>query len=252
MNATIDALLESVTVKSPNAALFGHRLLSVWIAFLILLYAAGGVQADPPVSSGERPVGEARTPNLLGITGLLQMPTAYLERDRHVSFFLRCGDGTSGGAILGVANRVEIGVRGEKTGGRGGTFLTSAKVNLLPEQLILPAVSAGVVDAFGGDSPGVGGYVVASKYLIPYFLEALIGRSLALKVHVGYGGGVLRREPFAGAELFLTENLSGMAEVVGGQANLGVRYYQRGFAATVGLLGADRAVGSISFGMPLR
>lgn len=252
MIASSGLFLESVATKSPDPLLFWHHLPSVWIACLLTLLVAGGVRADPPSSNRERPVGEAHVPNILGVTGLIQLPSAYLERDRHISFFLHSSNGPIGGAILGVANRVEIGVREEKVRGRAGRFLTSAKISLLREQLILPAVSVGVVDAFGGDSPAAGGYVVVSKYVIPYFLDALIGRSFALKFHVGYGGGVLGRKPFAGAELFPTEHLSGMAEIVNGRANLGVRYFQRGFSATVGLLGADHTVGSISFGVPLR
>jgi hypothetical protein len=251
MKKITDLWMPSVTIGRSNRAAVRYRFSGIVGVLLTVQIGSGSVHAHPP--DDNPPVGEARVPGLFGATGLLQMPSAYVQRDTQVSFFLSAGDSSgSGGALFGLANRLEVGGRGEKTQGQSGQFLANAKLNLLPEELIRLALSVGVVDAFGGSATETGWYVVTSKYLIPYFLEALTGRSVPVKLHLGYGDGAFGRRLFVGGELFFNDRVAGMAEVVHGKANLGVRYYGRGFSGTAGLLGGDGIVLNVAYGITLR
>ena len=123
-----------------------------------------------------RPPSEERLPGLVTTDGLFRMPTAYLQRDGELTFFTAGDKNASGGLLAGLGQRLELGVSaGDLDRGRD-KFTGSAKVNLLPEALIAPAISAGVLDAFDATRDGRSGYVVVSKYVIPYFVEAVTGQ----------------------------------------------------------------------------
>jgi hypothetical protein len=227
--------------------------MTAWFTLALALATPVVAQTTPTA----RPPGEARVTNLLGATGLLQIPSAYLLRDRELSVFIDGDSGAvSGGAAVGVGHRFEVGLaalgaNNDLAGGARRT-LADAKLGLFKETLILPAVSVGVVDAFDRLHKDPGWYVVVSKYLIPYFVEAVTGHALALKLHLGFGAGIYENDVFAGAELFPVRNLSAMAEYAHGDWNIGGRLYSRRFQATVGLLDFRRVAGGIRYAVTLR
>ncbi len=192
-----------------------------------------------------RPAAEARLPGLESMTGLLRAPSAYVPGRREVTLLASGSHRTMAGALLGFDERGEIGINsgGENGGGTG----LNAKINLVPETLLLPAVSAGVLNAFGTSGANRSGYLVVSKYVIPYFVEALTGkRNLAVKLHAGYGGGLYRNQPFVGAEVWSGNGVAALGEVVAGRVNVGARYSHRGYGVTLGLLEGKRLGGSVS------
>jgi hypothetical protein len=221
-----------------------------WLALALTLApaASAGAQSGP----APRPAGEDRVPNFLGATGLLLVPSADLQRDRQLSAHVAGTSGIVGGGILvGVRNRLEIGVTGvdadeEFAGGHHGT-LANAKLNLFRETLKLPAVSVGVIDAFDALDRNPGWYVVASKYVIRYFVQGITGQDIALKLHLGYGGGIYDKELFTGAELFFRGHLAGLAEYANGEVNLGGRYHARHWAATIAVFDLEHLGGGIVY-----
>lgn len=207
-----------------------------------------------------RPVAEmaARVPNLVGTTGLLLAPSAYVPRNSQIIGALGGAANRSGFAagslVLGLGNRAEIGLVALDPDGAKTRLRANTKVNLVPETLLSPAVSVGVVDAFGAANEGRAGvYLVASKYVVRYFVQGLTGVPLALKVHAGWGGGEFGNAPFAGVELFPGGGrVSALAEVVHGDVNVGARLHAGNFSATVGWLDFRRAAGSVSYAVALR
>jgi hypothetical protein len=226
-----------------------------WLALALTLALAARVSAQ--TGGVPRPTGEARVPNFLGATGLLLVPSAYLQKDRQLSAHVGgTSDFLGGGAVLGFANRLEIGVAGVDAdagvaGGESG-ILANAKLGVLQETLTMPALSVGVIDAFDALDRDASWYVVASKYVIGYFVQGLTGQQIAAKLHLGYGGGLYDQEIFAGAELFLRGPLSGMAEVANGEVNLGGRYHARHWTATVALFDFDQIGGEVVYTMAFR
>jgi hypothetical protein len=206
------------------------------------------------VQSLSRPAGEARVPDFDGAAGLLRAPSAYVQSDGQISAFLtQTSHSTYAGAVAGLFNRVELGVASRPFDGGDRQAVGIAKLNLMKEQLLTPAISVGVVDAFSSASGRRSVYVVASKYVIPYFVEAVTGRKeLALKLHAGYGDGLFHRRVFGGVEVVGSGGLSAIGEVVGGRADAGVRYAHAGFAATVGWMDMRDAAGSISYSVRLK
>jgi hypothetical protein len=198
-----------------------------------------------------RPADEARVPNLVGATGLLRIPSAYVQSEGALSIgFSAMSHETSAGALAGVGNRLELGAFGQGQGSEGTRFVGSAKLNLAPEQLTIPAVSVGLIDPFGSGKTGPSGYIIASKDIIPYFMEATTGaQRVAIKLHVGFGGGLYHRELFAGAEIVGSEGASLIGEIVAGRPSIGARYAQKGFTATVGWIDLKTAGASISYAL---
>jgi hypothetical protein len=222
--------------------------------------AGGALGVSAELDAGDssaRPVEESRIPNFLGATGLLLTPSAYLQRDRQVSAFGAANADFSGGGLLfGIGNRLEAGamvVDADRSFARGGTHvLASAKLNLLRETLLWPALSGGVTDAADELGFGPGWYVVGSKTLPRSFLQALTGQDIALKVHLGYGGGLYDKKAFAGLELFPPGSVSGLAEVARGRVNLGARYSRSGWSVTAALFGLRDPGGTISYSRSFR
>ena len=231
------------------------------IAVLVVLAAFArpvGAQAS------YRPAAEEdRAPNLVGVTGLLLAPSAYVVRDRQIAGALSGAAKSSGGftaatLTLGLGNRAEIGLTALDPDGGAARLRMSAKLNLLPETLLLPALSVGLVDAFDTGQAahvegGAGVYVVASKYLVRYFVQGVTGVPLALKIHAGLGGGAFGNAPFAGVEAFPGDGrIAALAELVHGDMNLGARLHAGNFSATVGWLDFRRIGGSVTYSVPLR
>jgi hypothetical protein len=221
----------------------------VWLHLLVLVLAGPSVARAGPAS---RPAAENRVPNLLGPTGLLLIPSAYVQRDRQISAFVAGSSKVvAGGVVAGIGNRFELsaaGVNAEDHFANGSSgVLVNAKLGLVQETLTLPAVSVGVVDASGTLDPHLGWYVVASKYLIPYFVQGLSGQNLALKLHLGLGGGIYDDQLFVGTELFFRAPLAAMAEYTHGELNIGGRYHARRWIATVGLFDLRHVGGEVTY-----
>lgn len=199
-----------------------------------------------------RPAAEMRLPGVEMTSGLLRVPSAYIQRNREVTAFVAGVQNVSGGALVGIGQRLELGL-GVGAGDSGdGRVLGSAKFNIVPEALMTPAVSVGVLDAFDSSDVGRSGYLVVSKSVIPYFVEALTGRQdIALKLHAGYGGGLYKRRLFVGAEVWGAHGVGVLGEISAGRVNVGARYYRRGFGATLGWLEWKRIGASACYTVPL-
>ena len=189
-------------------------------------------------------------PGVLGGTGLLAAPSAYLASGGAVYGFVGGhSDLAAAGVTAGIADRFEVGATWADTPDAAPRAVFNAKAMVLRETLLGPAVAVGVVDAFGQLRREPGFYVVASKFLIPYFAEALTGRGFGVQAHLGFGGGVLGGgSPFGGVEVFPgARGWSALAEVVDGDFNAGLRYHTgpraNGLHATLGLFDGGRRVG---------
>jgi hypothetical protein len=222
---------------------------------LLVLPLLLGWAPEARAQGASRPVSEARLPNLVGASGLLDVPSAYVQRDWEISAFLggEASHGGAGGALFGVANRLEAGLSAAGSSLGSAKMLGSAKLSAVPEQLLRPAVAVGVLDAWNAAGKGASGYGVVSKSVIPYFVEAATGQQrLALTLHAGYGGGFYRHNLFAGAELWEARGLGAVGELAHGNVSLGARCYYRGFSATVAWMDLDHIGGVISYGLSLR
>jgi hypothetical protein len=135
---------------------------------------------------------------------------------------------------------------------RGTHVLANAKLNLLRETLVWPALSAGVTDATDQLGFDPGWYIVGSKTLPRDFLQALTGQNVALKIHLGYGGGLYDKSAFAGLELFSPGPISGLAEVDRGRVNLGARYSRSGWSVTAALFELRKPGATISYSFSVR
>jgi hypothetical protein len=220
----------------------------VCLCFLVWVLTAPSLAR---AGAAARPAGENRVPNFLGATGLLLIPSAYLQHDRQLSAFVAgISDSIAGGVAAGVRNRLELSVAGadmeEFAHGQSGV-LANAKLSLVKETLMLPALSVGVVDVFDTLEPQPSWYLVASKYVIRYFVQGLSGQDLALKLHMGFGGGIYDTKLFLGTELFFRGPLAGMAEYANGELNLGGRYSAGHWSATLGLFDLRHVGGGIVF-----
>jgi hypothetical protein len=226
----------------------------LWLSALALALSA---PALAQTTAASRPIEEVRAPNFLGATGLLLIPSAFIQRDRELSAFVAgSADFVAGGAVMGIGHRLEVGATGLNGENafvrRGSRFVGNARLSLFQETLLRPAFSVGVVDAFAALNRGPSWYLVTSKSVIRYFVRALTRRELAVKLHLGYGGGLYDRELFGGAELFLPGPLSAMAEVSDGKINVGGRVSVGGFRVTLGLFDLAHVGGGVSYTASLR
>src|SRR6266542_358320 len=93
-------------------------------------------------SVSARPIEEARVPNFLGTTGLLLIPSAYLQRDRQLSAVGGgSGDFVAGGVLAGWRNRLELGAVGldpDTAFDGGARLVANAKLGLFQETLLRP------------------------------------------------------------------------------------------------------------------
>ena len=196
----------------------------------------------------QQPATTAKVPNFFGSTGLLELPSAYVQNNGQVSAFVGgTNDFVIGGVVGGIADRFELGVSAlGNTGGIGGddvNVLVNAKYQILREKRSLPALAVGVVDAADQLDLDPSWYVVASKY----FTRSEIEQRFALKGHVGFGGGIYGDEPFGGAELFFDRHLSAMAEFRDGNINVGARYSYKAFTATLALFDLSDIGGQVAY-----
>jgi hypothetical protein len=100
---------------------------------VLILVAASTARAAP----APRPADEDRVPNVLGTTGLLLIPSAYLQRDRQISISVAgTSDSVAGGIVAGMRNQLELSVTGVDAedgfaDGRSGV-LANAKLSMEP------------------------------------------------------------------------------------------------------------------------
>jgi hypothetical protein len=217
----------------------------------VLVATAGPVFAQTP-QPVERPSTTAKVPNFLGATGLLYVPSAYVQDRNTVSaFFAGSGDFIGGGATGGILDRLEVGLGVADVNNHFGgntEFLLNAKYQILKEKRTIPALSVGVVDALARLDSDPSWYVVASKY----FTRSEVEQRFAVKGHVGFGGGIYGDDVLAGAELFFDRNLSAMAEFIDGDIDVGGRYTWRSWSATLGLFRLSHIGGSIAYTVRFR
>ncbi len=207
------------------------------------LFACLAIAAAAPASA---------VPNYLGQTGLILIPTGDVLDERALEAHLQgTDDFVTFGAMFGIMNRVEIGVTALDIDDdtfftdRGNTrILANAKVSLLRERLALPAVAVGVVDAFDQLDRDPSWYVVASKGIIAPTPTGLRG----VRAHLGYGGGLYENQLFGGLETTIFPRITGIAEIAGGDVNLGARVdIIQGLRANVSLLDFDSFGAGVSY-----
>jgi hypothetical protein len=202
--------------------------------------------------------GGSTAPNFLGATGLLEIPDASTVGDKGVSGHAYFTDNfNSFGFRVGPFDRLEVSGTFLDPDAGSGDFIFNAKFRLLNENLVLPGIAVGVIDAFDELNVDPTWYIVASKGF-PKFIPALGG----LKLHAGFGGGVYDDKFFAGAELNLWTPLdvlpithphfSAIAEYVHDDFNVGLRGRWRGFSATLALFDFDDFGGGVSYTTGLR
>ena len=223
------------------------------LAVAACLLAALPMSASAQMIGSVRPPFEAQIPDFVGGTGLLLVSSAYVQPDQNIdAFVVDDSRGLSGGLLAGLANRIELGVTQDRLNSQSTRTFGTFKLNLVREQLLAPAFSAGMIQPLSGRL-GQTTYVVMSKTVIPYFVDALTGqKNLAVKIHVGYGSGLYANTPFVGGELAGSNGLSGIGEVVHGRANVGARYDRNGLAATIACLDWKTTVVSLGYLLELR
>lgn len=191
--------------------------------------------AAPPASANA---------NFLGTRGLLVAPTADTVGAREFGAHLHVHDDfQSYGLLAGVSDRLELGLTFlnlDNAAGDDSEFLVNAKFALLRENIAVPGVAVGVIDAFDELDADTSWYLVASKGF-PNVLPIVGG----LRLHAGYGGGIFADELFFGLELQVGTPLDVLpvthptfyflAEYVNDDVNLGLRGRWSGFSAEVGL-----------------
>ena len=225
------------------------HLLSACLAVLAI--------AGPACAQVPRPAADAtRSPNFLGATGLLYTPDAYtIGNLRGSAYFHANSDFYGGGATAGITDRFEIGAAGIKGDGANRSifrtndteFVPNAKLNLLKEGILLPALSVGVIDPFSELKSDASWYVVASKYITPGPVRNLF----SLKANVGYGDGIYDDDVFAGLEFVFNRRLGAMAEFHDGKWNFGGRFTWGGLGLTVGLFDTKHFGGGLSYTLRL-
>ena len=123
------------------------------------------------------PAAVSAAPSMSGTTGLIRIPTADVLRPGQAAAGVYVWqDQSRAGVALGVMEKFEISAADSWRNTAQGPVLINAKVNFLPEGLLLPGVALGIEDADGRDRRSV--YGVLSKAL-PF----------GLRIHIGTGTG---------------------------------------------------------------
>ena len=116
-------------------------------------------------------------PSMSGSTGMIRIPTADVLRPGQAGagyYFWQ--DQSRAVLALGAVKGLELSAAAPWRNGTEDAWSVNAKISLLQEELLLPAVAVGIEDAAGRDRRSV--YGVISKAL-PY----------GLRVHIGTGTG---------------------------------------------------------------
>jgi len=220
--------------------------------FLLSLLLAVPAFAQDETDEEVRPAAEARVSNIFGATGLLTIPSAYTQRDRTASAFFNANSDFVGGGVIGGFAAGQMGFEGGVSvfdvDGGDTEILGNLKLNFLSETDSIPAISVGVIDVADSLDVGQSWYIVASKY----FTRRETDQNFALKGHVGFGGGIYDEEPFGGAELFFTRELSALVDVANGDVNIGGRYQYQNWTVQLFLLDMDRFGGGVNYAIRFR
>ncbi len=159
-----------------------------------------------------------------GSTGLINVPTAYsLRRGQAVAgaSFLRDRSGPY--INYGVADDIEVGLSYMDRRNGDGRALANGKITFRPANFRNVEVGVGVIDAFDALNQTV--YAVASVDLVPPRVQDdVLGKSMAVKVHAGYGSGLYRDKIIGGAELAFNSKFSVVGEWDGVTTNAALRY----------------------------
>ena len=211
--------------------------------FVAALAAASPAAAEPLFLGSTT----TRSPNFLGVTGALVIPSAHTIGERHVAAHLHGSSHLSSFGILGgLGDRFEVGLSildpDDDFVDSGNELIVNGKFQLLRETSGMPAISVGVVDAFDALDIDPSWYVVASKEF-----GNLSEGKFGLTGHLGFGGGIYDEEIFAGVEVGLSQNITALADYANDDINIGLRGRYRGWTATIGLFDLDEFGAGISY-----
>lgn len=185
-----------------------------------------------------------RMNTLLGPTGLITVPTAYVAPNDQAQWGMTVAeDFTSVSGTYGLADYLEVGAAWLDADAADSELIVHAKLNVVPANLGWFQLGLGVVDPF--DALDDTYYIVASSDLLNPPREVQ-DDSIALRVHLGYGNGYFGENPIGGGELFLTPQFSVVGEYNGDSTNWAARYSHsdQRFRLQLGILDSDFFVGS--------
>jgi hypothetical protein len=179
--------------------------------WLTLLAALGVSLATPAMAA----------PNYLGISGLINTPTAEVSPMRSYDVHVHGTDNIIAyGLNFGITKGLEISGTVLDPDFGGSRTLANAKYRLAEEKGSSPAIAVGGMDL--ADTLDLSVYGVLSK---GFGKVALGGRSgLGLRAHVGYGSGAFNDNLFGGVELLWSDRLTLMGEYDGSDFNFGGRF----------------------------
>lgn len=202
----------TITNRTFKASLLG---LSVAVALGASTVAFAQQQA-PTVPAG------AGFNSLFGPTGLLSVPTAYVNPQNTIQFGTNFSEEfrTISGNY-GLSDYIEVGatfVEEDKGSNKG---IVNAKLNVIPSNFQGFQFGGGVIDAF--DSLNSTFFVVASTRVLgpPQALEE---QAFGVRVHLGYGSGVFNEKVIGGGEIFLDRSFAIVGEYNGDSTNAALRY----------------------------
>lgn len=170
-----------------------------------------------------------------GPSGLIHVPSAYTVAQGDIRFgtqFERDQRTLTGN--YGIYRDIEVGGAWLERTGRDGKAIGNAKVRIQAANFRNVDIGIGVIDAFDAVDQTV--YVVGSVNLVePRAEDNVLGTSVGLRAHVGYGSGVFNDHIIGGGELLFSRDFSIVGEYDGDQANFGLRFARTNFSAQAGV-----------------
>ncbi len=208
--------------------------LALSLAAVISACVVGSVTAQDEISPRA-----TRMNTFHGPTGLLRVPTAFVAVQNNAQYGVALRENERAASVTyGITDYAEIGATIVDQDGRSNKAIVSGKINVIPSNIGWFQLGLGAIDPF--DVYDDSYYIVASTGILgaPKGLEE---RSIGLRLHLGYGTGIYREDPIGGAELFLDERFSAIAEYDGDDFNFGLRYSHRRqpFRILVGVADTD-------------
>lgn len=190
-----------------------------------LAVAMAAVMAQPtealPQPQNEARVARNQHNTLLGPSGLLLVPNAYVAAPGTWQFGTSFGENTRSITLnWGATQGVELGgTFYDRERGRDKGF-ANAKVNIIPQNFRNFEIGIGVLDAVDAVDQTV--YIVGSAYLTPG--STLENRALGLRVHLGTGTGFFQEKLIGGAEVIVDNRFSIVGEWDGRNTNGAIRF----------------------------
>jgi hypothetical protein len=191
-------------------------------------------------------VARSRVSTLRGPTGLINIPTSAVVPTGTLAIGTNFSRDVRGPSLnYGLTQNVEVGATFFDIDAGPDRVYFHGKLNVIPANLPNVELAVGAMDVGHGDNQTI--YVVGSAFLTPGTWIEENGR--ALRVHLGYGGGIFRSEIFGGAEAIMDQRWALLGEWDGRNFNGGIRYahdenfrLQAGFAGTGLFFGANYAL----------